>query len=170
MAKRIVKCKICGEKFDINSVQGVKCGARRYAHYQCFPSGELEPLGPQADPNLKKLRDYISQIYGSKANWPTINTQIKRYKEENNYTYSGMLKSLIYFYDVQGHSVDKTNGSIGIIPHVYKAAYEYYYNLFLTQQNNQNVTLTNQIKEITIKPPVSKSKKYNLFNLEDFEE
>jgi hypothetical protein len=46
-----------------------------------------------------------------------------------NYTYSGIHRSLEYFYEVKGNSLDKANGGIGIVPFVYQDAYNYYYSL-----------------------------------------
>lgn len=31
----IVKCKICGERFDRDIESYVRCGAKRYAHAHC---------------------------------------------------------------------------------------------------------------------------------------
>ena len=171
MAKHLVKCAICGETFDTNVVQAVKHGARRYAHYSCEPSGELVPLGPEADPDLQKLKDYINTLFGDKANWALINKQIKKFKETNGYSYSGMLKSLVYFFDVKNNSIEKTNGGVGIIEYCYQDAYNYYYNLFMAQQANQDKNLFMQIKEIIIKPPKCHyRKKRKLFNLGEFED
>ena len=170
MAKHLVKCAICGETFDTNLIQAVKHGARRYAHYSCEPSGELVPLGPDADPELQKLKEYIDKIYGDKANWALINKQIKKFKEENNYSYSGMLKSLVYFYEIKRQPIDKSQGGIGIVPFVYQDAYNYYYSLFIAQQANQNKSLFTQIKEIIIKPPQKRGKKRKLFDLGEFED
>ena len=41
---------------------------------------------------------------------------LENYVKENNYTYSGMLKTLKWYYEKEGNSLDKSNGSIGIIP------------------------------------------------------
>ena len=49
-----------------------------------------------------------------------------------------MLKALIYFYEVKGNSVEKANGGIGIIPWIYKDAYNYYYDLWMIKQRNKN--------------------------------
>ena len=172
MAKQhLVKCKICGESFDAAKIQAVKCGSRRYAHYECYPEGELVPLEVSTeDPDLIKLKDYINKLYSNKANWALINKQIKQFQKENNYTLSGILKSLIYFYEVQGNSVDRSNGGIGIVPFVYQAAYNYYYNLFITLEANKDKTLFTQIKEIIIRPPQSRGSKQKFFNLEKREE
>jgi len=170
MAKHLVKCAICGETFDTNIIQAVKHGARRYAHYKCEPSGELVPLGEKTDPELQKLKDYINQLFGDKANWALINKQIKKFKETNGYSYSGMLKSLVYFFDVKHNSIDKTNGGIGIIEYCYQDAYNYYYNLFMAQQANKDKSLLTQIKEIIIKPPQKRGTKRKLFDLGEFED
>ena len=166
----IVICPICKEKFDRDKIQAVKHGARRYAHYSCEPSGELVPLGPDADPDLQKLKEYIEKIYGNKANWALINKQIKKFKEESNYSYSGMLKSLVYFYEIKKQPIDKSQGGIGIVPFVYQDAYNYYYNLFMAQQANQDKSLFTQIKEIIIKPPKCRGKRKKLFDLGEFED
>ena len=75
MAKHIVKCAVCGEQFDTNSIQAVRYGARRYAHYSCYPEGELVPMvnSKSKDFVLEELKDYIKKIYGNKANWALIN-------------------------------------------------------------------------------------------------
>lgn len=166
MAKHIVKCKICGLDFDLNQEQGVIAGARRYAHHKCLPTGELVPMEtpPAEDPDLKTLKDYISKIYGEKANWALINKQIKKFKKDNNYSYSGMFKSLVYFYEVKHNSVENSNGGIGIIEFCYQDAYQYYLAIFMAQNNNENKTFIQKVKEYIIKPPKSISKANKILN------
>lgn len=158
MAKHEVKCAICGEVFDLNKIQGVRHGARRYAHQSCYPAGEIVPL-PQVDNDLQALNDYIAKIYGEKANYPLIKKQIKKFQEQG-FTLSGILKSLIYFYDVKGNSIEKSNGGIGICEYVYQDAYNYYLSLFLAKQANEQVEpLEHKVREVTIKPPKPIKKK-----------
>ena len=165
----LVICSKCGRQFDRDKVQAVKSGARRYAHYECMPEGELVPL-PQKDvenEDLTKLKDYINKLFGSSVNWPLVTKQIKTFKEENGYTYSGMLKSLVYFYEVKGNHIENSKG-IGIIPFAYKDAYNYYYSLFLAQSQNEKIDfkeITSKVREITIKPPRIK-KQIRIFNAE----
>lgn len=162
----LVKCSVCGKQFDRDTEQAVKSGARRYAHFDCMPTGELVPLAEKCDPDLAKLKDYIKNLYGDNANWALINKQIKKFSEENGYSYSGMLKSLIYFYEVKNNPKDKSNNGIGIIPYVYQDAYNYYYNLFMAQQMlNETAIITQQIKEIAIEPPKKKGTKKRMFSL-----
>jgi len=164
----VVICSVCGCKFDRDKLQAVKSGARRYAHYDCLPTGELVPLPekPKENPDLTKLKDYINEKYGKAANWQLIMRQIKTFTEEKNYSLSGILKSLVYFYDIKHNSVEQSNGGIGIVPYTYQAAYDYYYSLFLAQSQNENKdikVITSKVKEITIPLPEIKKEK-RLFN------
>jgi len=158
MAKHIVKCPKCGKSFDTNIEQAVKVSARRYGHATCYPDiKDFVPLAAtQEDPDLTKLKKYIEQLFGKNANWAQINRQIKIYITDNNYSYSGILKSLVYFYGIKGNSIEKANGALGIVPFIYQDAYNYYYDLFLAQSRNADKNIENFIpktKEITIRPP-----------------
>lgn len=65
-----------------------------------------------------------------------MNRQIQKYAAENQFTYTGMLKSLRYFYEIKHGDKAKANGGIGIIPYIYSEAAEYYYHIWLAQQEN----------------------------------
>lgn len=166
-----VKCSICGEMFNRDLVQAVRTSSRRYAHASCDPDNkDFVPLAiKKEDPDLIKLKEFINELYGKEANWALINKQIKTFTTENNYSYSGILKSLIYFYKVKGNSVDKSNGGIGIVPFTYQAAYNYYYSLFIAQSQNEKKDIkafTTKVKEVYIPlPKIILPKKF--FNLED---
>ena len=155
----VVKCSICGQSFDRDKIQAVRTGARRYAHLSCDPNNtDLVPLVVKEtdNPDYTKLMDYIKKIYGDKANYAQIKRQLKIYINDNHYTYSGILKSLVYFYEVKGNSKDKANGGIGIVPFIYQDAYNYYYDLFVAQSRNQGKDvseITSKVREISIRPP-----------------
>ena len=163
-------CKICGKQFDRNAEQAVIAGPRRYAHQKCLPTGELVPMENPIDPELDKLNNYIINLLGEDYNAARVKKQIKDFKEQGM-SYSGMLKSLIYFYEVKGNSKDKANGGIGIIPYIYKDAFNYYKAIFIAKQTNETkINIVNyKTKEITIKPPEIKIKK-RIFDLSDIKE
>lgn len=170
-----VICYVCGQTFDRDKVQAVKVNGRRYAHAACCPENtDLVPMtaAAPANPDLEKLKSYISSLFGESCNWPLTMKYIKKYTEEDGYSYSGILKSLVYFYEVKGNPVSKKDrNSIGIVPFVYKDAYNYYYSIFLAKQQNQEKDislLVHKTKEVTIKPPKIK-KKIKLFNFEEGE-
>ena len=96
-----VKCIICGKQFNRDVIQAVKVSARRYAHYECSPDvGELVEM-PQKDKDLVELEEFIKKIFETTYVHPNIRKQINSYDSEYNYTYSGILKSLVYFYEVK---------------------------------------------------------------------
>ena len=168
MARHIVKCFVCGKSFDLNSEQGVRHGTRRYSHATCEPENTnfvpMEQISKE-EKELRELKDYINNKYKDKANWQLINKQIKSFVAEYHYTYSGILKTLIYFYDVKGNSVENSNGGIGIVQFQYQECYQYYYQLYLAQEKNKNNKIDYQFKEIVIQKP--KQRFFNkLFNLD----
>lgn len=167
-------CTVCNERFDRDKVQAVKVSARRYAHLRCKPDGEKVPLANQIiDEDLQKLEEYIKRLLNEDYVNARVRKQIKDFKEEYGYSYSGMLKSLVYFYEVKGNSKEKANGGIGIVPFIYKDAYNYYYELFTAQNQNQTkdvAEITSKVKEIVIKAPYVYMPPKKLFNLDDEEE
>ena len=162
----MVKCTICGKQFNRDKIQAVKSGARRYAHYSCLPDGELVPLVDPIDEDLVKLEEYIENLLGEGYNHARVKKQIKDYRDEYDYSYSGMLKTLIWFYDIKGNPKEKANGGIGIIPFVYKDALNYYYSLYLAQLANEKVEATYKpvVKEIEIFSPEVYKKPPKMFN------
>lgn len=102
---------------------------------------------------------------------PRVRKQINSYIETYNFTYSGMKKALVYFYEVKGNDKSKANGGIGIIPYVYRDAYNYYYTIWLANQKNENKVVTDYkpvVREVRITPPQLKPRKRRLFSF--FEE
>lgn len=173
MAKHIVTCRICGNKFDMNAIQAVKIGNLRYAHLSCSPDkGEIMPLEEKTEEEqeLEKLKEYIKNLLGDSYNHVLVSKQIKKYVKENNYSYSGILKSLKYFYEVQGNTTEKAMGGIGIVPYCYEQAKTYYFNMWLAQQKNISKNLDNYfIKEVTfeILPPKREIKQKRLFSVDN---
>ena len=78
----------------------------------------------QENKDREELYDYIMKLFNISFVDPKIQKQIKKYIEENNYTYSGIKKALVYFFDIKGNSVEKANSGIGIVPYVYTQAYK----------------------------------------------
>ena len=161
----IVKCAICQKTFDRDKIQAVKHGARRYSHYECEPTGEKVPL-IKKDEDLQKLLEYINTLFKGQQNQAKVNQSIKKFHNEFGYSYSGIQKALYYFYEIKHNSIDKANGGISIVPFVYKDAYNYYYDLFMAQQRNENKKpFIERVREIIIKPP-KVEKPVKLFDLD----
>ena len=165
MAKALVKCLFCGEQFDRNAEPCIKIG-RRYAHKKCYEEQDSEELRKEQDKN--DFYNYIKEIYGNDYNYVSISKQAEHYIKQYGFTYSGMLKSLKWFYDVQHNSKEKSNGNIGIIPYIYEDAKKYYYGLYLAQQRNKDVqNYRLEVKEIVIASPRMYIAPPKLFDLGD---
>lgn len=101
-----------------------------------------------------------------------IRKQIKQYVDEYNFSYSGIRKTLIYFFEIKGNSLEKANGGIGIVPYVYQNAHNYYLALWQAQQKNENKIVEEyipNIKEVVIPRPQRQVKKRKLFSFLDEE-
>jgi hypothetical protein len=162
-----VTCIHCKEKFNRDKEEFIQVSERRYAHKKCAEAADAEK--DQELKDLEALEEYIMKVLDEEYITARVRKQIKDFKKEYNYTYSGMLKSLIWWYDIKGNSAEKANGGIGILPFIYNDAYNYYLNLFLANQQNINKDVksyTSKVREITIKSPVVEFSK-KLFNLDD---
>lgn len=165
-----VKCLYCEKKFDRDKIPYIQVG-RRYAHQECSLSAEDKKT--QEEKDKQELDEYIIKLLKIDYIDARIRKQIKTYIEEYNYTYSGIRKALIYFYEIKGNSIEKANGGIGIVPYTYKQAFDYYYALWQAQQQNKDKIIINyqpKIIEITIPSPERKVKKRKLFAFLDDEE
>lgn len=181
MAKHMVKCPQCEEIFDREQVECVHIG-RRYIHQTCLEAyNQAQANKPQKkitktkekDQKLIELEEYICKLFHVEFVPPKIQKQIKQMHTEFNYTYSGMLKSLIYFYEIQGHGdIEKYGQTINIISWVYEDAKKYFYTLYLAQLTNQSLTkeqVKTKIVEYTIPSPQHKKRELKLFTFEEDE-
>lgn len=169
---RPVKCLYCSQSFDREKVPFVKIKTR-YAHQECY-NNELKRK-EESKTDRDKLYDYIKEVYGDKANWPLITRQCKRFIEELNFTYSGIQKTLIYFYEVRHNSVESSNGGIGIVEYQYNESYKYYYNIWEANQKNENKDLSKFAggppqTVVKIQAPEREIRKRKLFGFLDEEE
>lgn len=165
-----VKCVYCGQTFDRDKEPFVVVNARRYAHYACGTSEEDKRTQEQKD--KEELEKYIMDLFHIEYIDARIRKQINQFVEEYHFTYSGIRKALVYHFEVKHNSIDKANGGIGIVPYVYKNAYNYYYALWQAQQKNEDKDVKQYVpvvKEITIPVPERNVKKRKLFAFLDEE-
>lgn len=162
-----VVCIYCKEPMHRVKDNAVLIATGKYAHPKCV---EIEKTRELTD--KEKLDRYIMELFKTDFVSPRIQQQINKFALDYNFSYTGMQKALTYFYEVKGNSIEKANGGIGIIPYIYKDAYNYYYSLWLARQKNENKvveTYIPEVKEIIIAPPKRKIKKRNLFTFLDEE-
>ena len=164
MAKHLVKCPYCSETFDTMSEPYITMG-RRYAHKKCWD--EHNAKIPQEQRDYDNLIQYLKGLFGMTPS-PLILRQIKDYKKDYNYSYSGIMKTLQWWYNVQKKPIEDTNTGIAIVPYIYKDASTYYYNLYLAETLNDEIEIQSpaaKIKEITIVQPKANPKLIALFDL-----
>ena len=111
----IVKCLYCGKTFDRDKVTTCRQIGKRFAHLECAVQHEANKTAEVSD--REKLFNYAQKLLGSRFNGALVGKQVKQFQENYNYTYSGMKKALVYFYEVKGNDPAKANGGIGIIPY-----------------------------------------------------
>lgn len=170
MAKHMVKCPVCNKQFDANTEPFVKEG-RRYLHKECAENKEA--LKSEEEKDKEALFNYIIKLYDVEFVSPLMQRQIKQYITDYKYSYSGIHKALVYFYEVKGNSLEKSNGSLGIVPHIYQKAYRYYYSLWEAKQKNTDKNIVEYVpteRIIKIALPEPRKKKRKLFSFLDKEE
>ena len=171
MAKHMVKCPICGKFFDANEEEYIK-NNRRYIHKVCFDQQAKEKT--QEEKDFDELYRYCKKIFGENFNFLAMKKTAEKYKKEYNYTYSGMLRTLKYFYEIKGNSIEKSNYGIGIIPYQYEEAYRYFYSMWLTNSSNKPKIIESyepKVTTIVIKSPelkpLKKQKNFSILEEED---
>ena len=174
---RLVKCKYCGISFDRDIEEWATVG-NRYAHSSCI-AARLKSLEQRKQEEELERTQNITQYHEvldfaknniENPNYALIQKQIRDFIDNKGYSYSGILKSLVFFYEVKHNNIEQSKGGIGIVPYVYENAYNYYYNLWLAKQKNKDVEVeqyTPKVKEIVIPRPQRKVKKRPLFTFLD---
>lgn len=165
MAHR-VKCPYCGQIFDRDNVPCKKVSKRRYAHVECAEKYEKDKT--QEDIDLENLKEYIKKIFNKEHIDNIIEKQIETYHKNNGYSYSGIHKTLYYWFEIKKNPIEKSNGRIGIVPYVYEDANNYFYRLHLIQSKNKNNNIYKKSAEKVVKiaSPQQRMKQVKLFNLD----
>lgn len=164
----IVKCYYCGRSFDRDKLPFKQVSSRRYAHLECAVANQENISKEEKD--KKELEEYIMFLLKEDYISPRVRKQMKDFVENYHYTYSGMKKALVYFYEIKKNDVSKANGGIGIIPYCYEQAKNYYYSIWLAQQKNENKIIVEYkpvVVEVRIPPPQLKKRRRKFSFLED---
>lgn len=162
----IVTCVYCKEKFNRDKEPFYQVSKRRYAHPEC--QKEFDKNKTQEEKDLETLEKYIMFLFKEEYITPRIRKQLNIYKQEYDYTYSGIFKALKWWFEVKGNSVEKANGGIGIVPYIYNDAKMYYYSLFIAQCANQGKDIKQYIpkaRKINIPPPTIERQERKLFDI-----
>lgn len=163
MAKHIVKCLYCGKEFDANEEEYVKPRGNRYAHKECAEKEELR------QGIIKQIHEKMQRLLGQTYNSQKIDREIKKFVKEGK-TEAGILRTLEFWYDIQGHTTEKANGGIAIVEWVYGDAMSYYSKMNKYKKMQESTDIKDYITEtqtLVFKPkPIQKPKGVRLFNLD----
>ena len=119
---------------------------------------------------------YIFRLFGKDSEDKPVSdwniTQMQKF-HRMGMSYKTQLLTLKWYYEVERNPVQDRYHTIGIIPYVYKQAYDYYYSLWLAQENNKEKKIDEYIPKdiiVTIPSPQRKVEKRKLFSFLDEEE
>lgn len=147
-----VTCRHCGQKIDREREEVVLLKNRCYAHKDCCEEGEGDILPPILNKDLINLYDYICKLFKFDKIPVRIKNQIKRYVEEEGFTYTGILATLKYWYEFQNGDISKANDGITIVTYIYDVAEKYYFSLYMAEQLNKNKEFKSpDVKNYTVK-------------------
>lgn len=163
-----VKCPGCGERFFREDEPHVHI-KNRYWHTKCYTQDKKEES--KSEQSIQELEKYICKLFGTDFVSPRIRRQITTMISQYNFTHSGILGSLKYWFEVKDGSLEKSNNGIGIVPYIYEDASNYYESIFFAHQANKGIK-TIDTEEIILKIPSPKRnvKHLKLINLEYLEE
>lgn len=116
----------------------------------------MEENKSEEEKDKERLEKYIKELFKVNSIPMKIQKQIDNYKKDKNYSYSGIYKTLKYFYEVKGGSLEKSNGGIGIVPFIYEEAFKYWRALWEAKERNKDVNIEQYIlpvREVHIQPP-----------------
>lgn len=170
----IVTCIYCKKTFNKNEEPFKLFSNGKYSHQSCYELEQSRELTDQ-----EKLERYIMKLFNSDYVYAKIKKQIKDYVTNHGYTYSGIHKALVYYYEIKGNRFDegKAQGGIGIVPYVYQNAFNYYYAIWEAQQKQEHIHDASsldeyipKVVEVRIPVPKRQEKKRKLFGFLDEEE
>lgn len=160
-----VICKYCNQRFDRDKEPAIEVSTRRYAHQKCVE--KINSTLSQEEKDYLQLEKYIKQLFKTDILNIKIRKQIKDFRQEYKYSYTGMLKTLYWWYEIKNNSIELANDGIGIIPYVYNEAEKYYYNIYLAKMVNNNINVfSKKVEEIEIPSPRVATSNKKLFHID----
>lgn len=155
-------------QFDRDKEPWEQITVNRYAHKLCAEKNKVTVSTQEQDYN--QLVEYIEKLFGVGYVSAKIAKQIRDYRQMYGYTFSGMLGTLIYWFEIRKGTLDKANGGIGIIPYVYDQAKEYYAKINAANELNAGVVNYKwKVTEIEIEAPQPEPRSVKLFKLKEEE-
>jgi len=151
-----MKCDFCKE--EISDTQYKTRKKKRY-HNGCYEKlvGQTEVKNQQKAKSLKNndkesLEQYICLLYEIDEISYKIEKQIEDFVSQRGYTYSGIQKTLYYFYELENNLVGEFTSTIGIVLHYYDKAKVFFETAHSANMFNENFVREDKTVHIKIKP------------------
>lgn len=166
--RRKVKCPGCGIFFYRDEEENLFI-KNRYWHTKCYKAEQEKQSA--SDSAITELDNYIIELFSADYVSARIRKQIKDMIDHYGFTYSGILGTLKYWYEVKGNQISKSNNGIGIVPYVYADARKYYETIFYANQlNKEDIDLIPDKRIITITSPKVSHNFNKVFDFDHLEE
>ena len=135
MAKAMVQCRICKEKFNrldpklLEGVDFVKPSNRIYYHKKCYDEYQQSRLDVHANMAdeawFDAVWDFLRKDLKYSFNYVKVRKQWESFIK-NKMTPKGIYFALKYHYEIKKGDVTKSENGIGIIPHIYEDSHTYW--------------------------------------------
>lgn len=144
MAKHIVKCRVCKEKFDAQiedeNTLWVMPSRNFYYHKDCYEKWKQDKEGNETN-WVELIYDFIARDIKGKYNWHQIEKQRIKFLNEGM-TNKGIYFALYWYFLLKKHTWIEKYG-IGIVPSIYKQSTAYW-----VDKNKKSNAVMEQIEQL----------------------
>ena len=175
MAKHLVTCRCCKQKFDAQpegkDKDWIMPSKNWYYHLTCYNdwAKKKNDVHSQADDDLwfGAMWDYLAKDIKIGPNFMKVKSQWDNFIKKGQ-TPKGIYFCIRYFYEVKKGDPKKSDGGIGIIPYIYQEGAAYWMNKEITDRGicarieEQIKQAQNREKKVVKKTREKKTKLYDL--------
>lgn len=145
MAKQ-VKCPLCNK---LNDKENTKQISNKYYCLECAEEREVQ-IHKNKD-GWDELFNYICELYKIDTLTGMMFKQIKDFRDNYNYTNTGMYLTLKYYYETLGNEVIDNTG-LGIIVYYYEQAKQHYIESKEVKKHTEEFEINEELNIVKIKP------------------
>ena len=151
-----MRCAICNISIlDTN----YKTKNRKRYHEECYNKliDKAEAASKQQAAGIKEgdkeaLENYIRSLYNLTDLPYQITKQIENFTSQQGFTYSGIQKTLYYFYELNKNCPESHKSTIGIVPYIYDEAKAFFQSLHEASEANKDFNQEEKTVHIKVKP------------------
>ena len=132
---------------------------RKRYHEECYNQliNKAESTNQHQATSIKEgdkeaLENYIRSLYNLTELPYPITKQIENFISQQGYTYSGIQKTLYYFYELNKNNPDSHKSTIGIVPYIYDEAKAFFQSLHEANESNKDFIQEERTVHIKLKP------------------